>query len=171
MSEFQIRPYAAQDDVDDQAVIELWTGERVLPLEEARRRITEVLLVATTGTGELAAITTAYLDRHPHVEMDLWHIRAFVATPYRRTALATTIAVATRVHLRQAWLDGDRQADGIVMEIENAALRRAFPWAHWPDMDFLFVGRAPTGFPIYVHYFPGAVAPPPRPGAAAQGTQ
>jgi hypothetical protein len=169
LSEFRIEPFAGQDLVDDQAVIELWTGEGVLGLEEARRRVRELALVATTAAGELAAVTTAYLAVHPHLDMRLWHLRAFVAEPYRRTTLGTTIAVQTRVHHQRLWAAGDRRGDGLVMEIENPILRRVFPWAHWPEMDFLFVGRAPTGAPIYAHYFQGALAPP-LPGAA-QGTQ
>jgi hypothetical protein len=159
LPDFTIAPYAEQDAVDEQAVIELWTGEGVLGLEEARRRVGELRLIATTETGELAGITTTYLAHHPHVDMTLWHLRAFVAAPYRRTALATLIAVETRAHHQRRWAEGDRRGDGLVMEIENPLLRQAFPWAWWPQMDFLFVGFAPSGAPIYVHYFRGARAP------------
>ena len=51
--------------------------------EEARRRLSEVLLVATTDSGKLVVVSSAYIQHNPQLRMDLWYYRAFVARAVR----------------------------------------------------------------------------------------
>lgn len=163
MSGYRIEPFADQTRVDEQAIVELWTGERILPLEEARRRVAEVLLVGTVeGSDEPVGISSVYLARHPQLQLDLWHQRGFVTAEHRRTRLATDMALGVRDLLRERWASGDRRAAGIVMEVEHEGLKREWPIAHWYWVDYLYVGDTPAGSRIYVHYFPGALAPEPQ---------
>jgi hypothetical protein len=161
---FTIEPWADQDRWTDQDVIELWTGERVLPLEEARRRVAELTVVATAEDGTLGGVSTAYLARQPQLGMDLWHSRAFVAPAHRRTHVGTEMTIGARDLLRGRWDAGDRSAAGIVLEVEYRPLFVAYPEAHWWWIDFVYVGHTAAGARIFVHYFPGAVAPPPGQG-------
>jgi hypothetical protein len=50
------------------------------------------------------------------------------------------------------------------MEVEHEGLKRDWPIAHWFWVDYLYVGDLPNGSRVYVHYFPGALAPLPGQG-------
>jgi hypothetical protein len=154
--------YAEQDQVTPRNVIELWTGEAGLDLEEAERRVAEVLLVATDAGGNLAAICTTYLQRNEQLRADMWYLRVFVAASHRRSGLALELALVARDHLSARFTSGeDRSAPGIIFEIESPILKRHFPDAVWPRTQFTFIGETSHGHHVRVYYFPGALAPEP----------
>jgi hypothetical protein len=159
---YHVVPFAAQDEVGPDDLIALWTGEGVLPEAEARRRVDEVLLVAVDDAGKLAGITTRYLQRNEQLRMDLWHIRAFTAEAYRKSSIATALAVRGREHLEEAFVSGrDTRAGGLLYEVESEILKRLFPNAVWKPADVLFIGENEQGAHVRVHFFPGALAPEP----------
>jgi hypothetical protein len=159
---YRIVPFAAQDEVGPDDVVALWTSEGVLPEAEARRRVEEVLLVAIGDDGRLAGITTRYLRRNEQLRMDLWHIRAFTAAAYRKSAIATALAVRGREYLEQRFVSGqDTRAAGLIYEVESELLKRLFPNAIWKPADVLFIGENAHGAHVRVHYFAGAIAPEP----------
>jgi len=58
--------------------------------EEAHRRLSEVLLVATTDSGKLVVVSSAYVQHNPQLRMDLWYYRAFVGRAHRKSNAAAT---------------------------------------------------------------------------------
>ena len=56
---------------------------------EARRRLSEVLLVATTDSRGLVGVSSAYVQHNPQLRMDLWYYRAFVARAHRKSNVAS----------------------------------------------------------------------------------
>jgi hypothetical protein len=121
-----------------------------------------VLFVAGDQEGRLAGVSTAYLARSDQLRAEMWHFRAFVAQAHRQSNIAVTLALTGRDHLKQRFASGaDRRGLGIIFEVENKGLQRAFPEAQWMPTDFLFIGEDARGAHVRVHYFPGALAPEP----------
>jgi hypothetical protein len=163
---YRIEPFAEQDAVSREDIVELWAREGVLGPEEAQRRVAEVLLVATDAGRRPVGVTTAYIERNEQLRMDLWYFRAFVAQAHRMSEIAVWLAVQGRQHLTARFVSGeDIRAPGAVYEVENAGLQSHFPQALWLPTDFLFIGESPLGAHVRVHYFAGARAPEPDQGS------
>ena len=162
MADARIHLFAGQDAVDAAAVTDLWTREAGLTKDEARRRIGEVLLVATDDAGALAGVSTVYLRQSEQLRMDLWHFRVFVAAAHRNGTLAVHLARHARDLLRARFVSGqDVRGAGMIFEVEHPGLRRRLDQAVWPRTDFAFIGLNARGAHVRVHYFPGALAPEP----------
>jgi hypothetical protein len=154
--------FAEQSAISADQVVELWTREAGLPPAEARRRISELLLVATRRGEGPVALTTAYLRHNEQLRMDVWYLRGFVARRHRGGALALGMARLSRDLLRDRFVSGaDTRGAGVLGEVQNEGLKRAFNQAVWPRLDLVFIGENARGDHVRVHPFPGAVAPPP----------
>jgi hypothetical protein len=161
-SDYRIELFASQAAVAEQHVIDLWVREGALNLPEARRRASEVLLVATDGNQHLAAVSTAFLGHSEQLRTDMWYTRVFVAEAHRRSHVAAALAQRARDHLARQFADGaDRRATGMIFEVASEVLKRFRPQAVWPYTDFVFVGENARGDHVRVYYFPGALAPDP----------
>jgi hypothetical protein len=161
-SGYRVVPFADQDTVGPDDVVALWIDEGVLPEAEARRRVDEVMFVATDDEGGLAGVSTRYLQRNEQLRMDLWYFRAFTARAHRKSSIATSLAVLGREYLEEGFVSGrDTRASGLIYQVENEGLKRYFPNAIWKPADVLFIGENERGAHVRVHFFPGAVAPEP----------
>ena len=159
---YRIELFAEQDAVGEGDVIDLWSRELPLSEAERNRRVHEVLLVATTGGGELAGVSSAYLKRNDQLGMDLWYYRAFVPDRHRQSNVAVNLALIGRDHLEERFVSGrDPRAGGMIYEVENEGLKRHFDEALWLPTDFTFIGENERGDHVRVRYFPGALAPEP----------
>lgn len=157
---YLVELFAEQSAIAKDDVVAFWIREEATPVEEAERRADEIHLVATTGDGELVAVSTAYLRVNPQLRMPLWHYRAFVARAHRMTTIAARISMIGRDHLQERFVDGvDRRCGGIVYEVENKPMRTHLNQAVWPRSDVTFVGINKRGAHTRVRYFPGALAP------------
>jgi hypothetical protein len=160
---YRIAPFAAQDEVDAAAVMAMWEREGALDAEERRRRVHEVLLVATTAEGELVGIATVYLGHVEQFGLDLWHFRTFVARSARLSSLALTLTNTTRELLSERFVSRqDLRGKGLFFELENKGLQQRFPHADWLWTAMIFVGVNARGDHLRVHWFPGAEAPAPQ---------
>src|SRR3954469_25022299 len=150
-------PFDQQDEVSTEDVIELWTREGAMPEDEARRRVGEVVAVATKD-GRLVAVATAYLEHNAQLRMDLWYFRAFVASDHRTGRVGSSLAIVARDHLQQRFAGGgDMRASGIVYEVENEGLKQYGDFGYWSPTDSFFIGENDRGDHVRVHYFPGAL--------------
>ncbi len=166
MSEYELkREYAIETLADSPAseddVIELWMTQAGLDEEEARRRLPEVVRVATDAEGELCGISTAYVMVSPQLGLPMWHIRAFVADEHRAGNLASNLLLAVRLYAIDEFQSGRRpDVPGAVVEVENMMIEQRFPQAIWPYNEFVFIGVTPTGAHLRVFWFDGARVPP-----------
>jgi hypothetical protein len=161
MPEPVVERFDAQDAVTADAVVEMWVNAGVLDREEAERRVDEVHLIARTGSQPLG-VGTAYLAFQPQLRMELWHYRAFVAGEHRLGGLTWQLAIRGRVDLSERYVAGiDTRAPGLIYEVENQGLKRRFPEAYWAPTAMTYVGVNARGQDVRVHWFPGALAPPP----------
>ena len=158
---FDIRPFAGHPRVTEEDVLALWAREGALSGQEARERVSQVVLAATGEAGELVGVSTAWLRRNEQLWMEMWHYRVFVGAAHRQSHLAVALTLATREHLKERFVSGeDTRAGGIAMAIQNPVLRRLDD-AIWKATDFAFFGVNSRNDPLRVHYFPGAKAPGP----------
>jgi hypothetical protein len=158
---YLIEPLSQSDRVTNDDVLALWAAEGIVPEDEARRRVHEVLMAAIDQETGLAGVSTVYLQRNAQLGMDLWHYRTYVGPAHRHGQLAIQLLWHSRDHLKERYLSGeDTRASGMVMEVENQGLRMYFNKAYWLYSDFTFIGENERGDHVRVHYFPGAEAPP-----------
>lgn len=159
---YRIDVFSQQSAVSTEAIIDIWTREGGLSTDEARRRIDEMMLVAVGPRGELAGISTSYLEFNHQLHAELWYVRAFVPAAHRKSRVAVSLAVIGRQHLVERYVSGeDPRGIGIIYEVEHEGLKRHFPLALWLPADFIFIGENAKGDHVRVHYFPGALAPEP----------
>jgi hypothetical protein len=159
---YRIEPFDRQTAVTAEDVVEVWVSEARIPQPEAKRRVSELLLVAIDPRGSLAGLSTAYLAYNHQLRAEMWHYRTFVREAYRRSNLAVALIVLARDHLIERFVSGeDRRGLGIIFELENEGLKRIFPKGIWYESDFLFIGENPYGAHVRVRYFPGVHAPEP----------
>lgn len=143
-------------------VVEMWVTEAGLDRAEAERRVSELVLIARDGSDRPVGAATAYLERNDQLQADMWYFRAFVTEAHRHSMVAVALACNGRDLLIERYESGaDRRGLGVIYEVENPGLRRAFPRGHWMPTDFLFIGENRYGAHVRVHYFPGVTAPDP----------
>jgi hypothetical protein len=120
--------------------------------------------VASDAQGSLAGVATAYLARNEQLGADMWHLRAMVARAHRRSNIAVSLAVSGRERLVERFVSEEEPRGlGVIFEVENDGLKRAFPKGLWTPSDVLFIGESVRGAHVRVHYFPGVHAPEPEP--------
>jgi len=159
--DYRVVPFADSGITSDD-VLALWGRETGIPPEDARRRVHQVQLVAINKQGDLAGISTAYVQRNAQLRMDFWHYRTYVAVAERNHNLMGRLALAVRDHLEERFTSGeDATASGILMEVENEGLRTYFNRALWLPLGMFFVGDNENGAHVRVRYFPGARVPLP----------
>ena len=159
-SEHRIEPFAEQERVTGEDVVAFWTREGALAAPEARRRVAEILLVASDGAGRPVGVCTTVLRRIDQRGAEVWSTRVFVGAAHRRSRVALGLGLAARDTLARRFASGeDRRAIGVVFEVESEILKRFFPEAVWPRTGFAFIGETPAGSHVRVFYFPGAPAP------------
>lgn len=157
----RILRFAESEEVSEREVIEFWLAHNAMKKDEAQRRVSEVCMVAVTGSGELCGLTTAYLDYSPHLRARLWHVRGMVDPDQQGRNVAANLLIETTRFLEQEYTSGrDTRAPGILMVIQNHAIERRFPFAVWPEVWFAFVGVTPRGSHLRLHWFPGAEVMP-----------
>jgi hypothetical protein len=154
----------AGQSIDTDAVVELWTREGALPTEEARRRASEVLSVATDEEGVVVGVSTVYVARQPQLRMDLWQYRTFIAQDHRMSLLARRLLLHSQAHLEERFERGeDTRAGGMFFVLQNRGMQAKRTEAVWKLNHFAFVGEGRRGAHHRVYFFPSARVPgPPR---------
>lgn len=151
--------FGEQDRVTAQDVVDLWTGEGVLPPDEAQRRVEQVAIVAVQGD-RVVGVTTTYLGDSAQLGVPVHYGRGFVAASERRKATAGRLLIRLREHLEERFVTGrDTRAAALVLEVENPVLRTMLPEATWPGSDFTWIGTNERGDDVRVKWFPGARVP------------
>jgi hypothetical protein len=159
---YRIVRFADAESVEEGDVVEFWDREDAVPRDAARERLDEVAFVGLEEQDGLVAVSTVYLARNSRLGMDLWHYRTFVGRNHRRSALAENLTIRVTEHLREEFVSGrDRRAAGVFIRVENQILKTVKNEAVWPDTRYAFIGEDESGNHCRVHYFPGALAPPP----------
>lgn len=144
-------------------VLALWARESVVPPQEARRRVHQVLMVATEeATGELVGVSTSMLHRIQHLRLDLWYLRVFVVESARHGNVAAHLLDRCRMHHEAEFVSGqDLRGVGAMVDVQNQGVKRTQNQAIWRHTGLVFVGENARGDHVRVRYFPGALVPGP----------
>ena len=119
-------------------------------------------MVGIDPSNRVAAVSTTFLKHNEQLGMDLWHYRTFVAPDHRMENFSLQLMWRSRDHLRRRYESGeDTSGPGMIMEVENEFLKTYYNTGYWVISDFWFIGEAPNGAHVRVHYFPGATVPMP----------
>ena len=157
---YRVEPYAGDAEVANE-ILAMWARENaVRPEAEAQRRVHEALNVVRDRDTGVVAVSTAFVQRNPQLDMDLWYFRTFVSSAHRNTHIATQLTMHNRDLLERRFQSGeDTRAAGVAFELENPGMRKYINTAIWQPVDFIYIGDNDRGVPVRVHYFPGARVP------------
>jgi hypothetical protein len=118
VGDYAIHAFAETDAVTEADVLALWAREGAVPEDEARRRVSEVEMVATYE-GELVGIMSAYLARNEQLRIDAWHGRVFVADAHRKSHVAAHMTVPGRERVMARVARGEAPGVAWIVEVEN----------------------------------------------------
>ena len=161
-----LRLFEAGDTALADKVVEMWMQHGRMPEAEAKRRAEEIFAVAFGPDGAVAGVCTLYLRRTLELQVGLWFYRAFVVPDRRAASVGSGLGTLTMEVLERRFASGeDTRGSGLVMILENQALRAINPTAVWQDTVFslAYLGEDDRGHDIRLKWFPGATAPEPPP--------
>lgn len=158
---YRIHQFDPDGPIPPDHIIQLWIREAYMDDDEARRRIGEVIMVATSSGGEVVGVATAYPQRNEQLHLDLWYFRTFVAKGHRMTNIAVQLTLRTSQRLQHLHShDSAAEPAGVAIVVENEGLKRHLPGGLWPTTGFTYIGSNVRGDHVRVRYFPDALAPP-----------
>lgn len=155
-------PYAGQTRVGPDDVFALWTTSGGLSGSEARRRLSELVVVAIGPGDELLGASSAYVAYSERLRVNLWHVRVLVAERARLANTARRLSKLGCDILRERYVSGvETHALGALIEIENQEVREYMTAARLPATGYEYIGEDALGRHLRVIYFPGAELPAP----------
>lgn len=147
-------------------VVEFWIRCQALPVNSAEvgmNRANELVIVAQTDEGEIAAVSTAFRCQIDQLGFPCFHYRTFVAPEHRSLyALSLDLFHASYAVLNERFqANEDKDVLGIYLELQNEGLNRQFKYAVWEaeGMNVVYIGKSPQGRHRRVWYFDDAMVP------------
>jgi hypothetical protein len=144
-------------DEDREKVKILWRKYRALEAEShIEKRSREIVYVVKNTGDEAIAVSTARPVQAPFLNNHhFYEFRCFIDPSFRIPGLDSLLAVKTKTFLEQQ-KDSVTKFKGILMIIENEALRSQRTKAVWNASQMVFMGYNSKGHHIRVGYFKGA---------------
>lgn len=139
----------------------LWRDNRV-SVEESRAD--QAVCVVRGEDGALCGVATATVKVLPRLRQPMYYYRMFFSPLLRGHQQFLPVFQAAKRVLQDynAGLDKPESL-GLLLELENGKLGKAYPHAHEPAFDAIFIGYSPRGLQLRVSYFEDAVLLPPTP--------
>ncbi|MGH8213430.1 MAG: hypothetical protein ACREPP_09410 [Rhodanobacteraceae bacterium] len=159
------------DPAMGEAIRAFWLREQAnVEGERATQRLNEVVAHVLDANGELAGVSTATPQILPRLGQPLYYYRCFLGKKWRSSKLVRPLLRYT-----QNVLEGYARANGypcigVLLELENEGFADTLRWAHWPGIDFSYIGVSPRGLELRVWYFRGAKLKTPEEMAASVKT-
>lgn len=139
------------------AVKDLWRTYGALEgVSQPDARAEQIVFAVRNSSGEVVAVSTAsplqvsFLNNH-----FFYAFRCFVAPSSRMPGLDSAVAVRTKSLLEQHQEPGGK-FKGVLMVIENEAIKKLRTKAVWEASDMVFAGYTREGHHVRVGYFKGA---------------
>jgi hypothetical protein len=124
--------------------------------ERATQRLNEVVAHVLDANGELAAVSTATPKILPRLGQPMYYYRCFVGREWRSSKLVRPLLRYTQKVLEDYARANGYPCIGVLLELENEGFADTLRWAHWPGIDFSYIGVSPRGLELRVWYFRGA---------------
>ncbi|MCA9200804.1 MAG: hypothetical protein KDA87_24870 [Planctomycetales bacterium] len=159
---------AAQVQAD---VVKFWLAEGALTdVSQAEKRAAELLVVARSQTGEIAAVSTARRVLVPVLNRKCFYYRTYVGKSFRvtglgRNQLVWSVLTLSYAHLNRRFQEGfDAEFAGLYLEVESESIKRNRNELVWSDMgmNVVYIGTTPQGHHARVWYFTGSCVNPNR---------
>lgn len=151
----QAWPQISEQDGED--LLAFWKAHKAIPNEdEARRRLSQVVLLARDRDGAIAGVCTAYAATPPQLGQPIYFWRVFIAPAWRSSRLMFTLGSRSCSVLGDYARAHNYPCIGILVELENERFSEVGRQAVWPRPHFTYIGKSPRGLDVRVHYFKGA---------------
>mgnify|MGYP000005097280 FL=1 len=137
-------------------IVGMWLAADVLPPDEARRRVDEVVIAIRSPSGALAGVNTVYVQDVPGGAGPFYFYRTFVRPADRGVPGLTTAAFEAAVALLRPH-PHPRAPRGVVVIVENAKLARRGAVARMKRVGLHLVGRDAQGHDVWCLRFDGTV--------------
>lgn len=138
-------------------VEEMWRKYNAVEGEQMiATRAKQIVFVVKNQLGEVGGVSTARPVRVPFLNNHFFYeFRCFIAPNFRAPGLDSLLARKTKGYLEQQ-RESVSKFKGLVMIVENEALRNQRTKAVWPASGMVFAGYTSKGHHIRVGYFKGA---------------
>jgi hypothetical protein len=149
----------------EQELVAFWRDNNAIVDEaSAKQRAAQVVCVVRDKVGALCGVVTAAVKVLPRLRQPMYYYRMFFA----RTLRGQQQFLPTFQRAKQILQDYNAKLDkpeslGLLLELENEKLGKAYPHACEPDFDAIFIGYSPRGLQLRVSYFENAILQPPVP--------
>ncbi len=152
------RGWGELTSADSDDIVAFWVREKALPSEQlARQRVSQVVMFARDGDGEVAAVCTALPQNPPQLGQPVYFYRSFVAPDYRKTLLVYRLLKKAVRLLEEDARKHEWPCIGVLLELENQRFFEKGRMPVWPGIDFVYIGKSPRGLECRVHWFRDAV--------------
>ncbi len=120
------------------------------------RRAKQIVFVVKDQDGVVGGVSTARPVRATFLNNNYFYeFRCFIAPSFRAPGLDSLLARKTGDFL-ETQSDPEKKFKGMLMIVENEALREQRTKAIWPATGMVFIGYTPQGYPMRVAYFKDA---------------
>lgn len=151
------------DPATGDAIRAFWDREHAnVSGDEATRRLDEVVAHVVDENGELVAVATVAQKVLPRLGQPMYYYRCFVGQAWRSSKLVRPLLRHTQKVLEKYARANDYPCIGILLELENEGFADTLRWAHWPGVDYSYIGVSPRGLDLRVRYFRGALLKTPE---------
>lgn len=139
-------------------IVDFWLINGALKNREAAmQRVGQVAYIARASSGEIVAVTSAYLKENTQLNGSFYYLRAFVAEPARRSSVGIELLRKVQTYFESLYKEGMLSpAIGLFLEVENPLIKKSLNEAIWPDTNFVYIGSNTKGDHLRVYYFDGA---------------
>lgn len=150
-NKYRIIPvYGKTDEVQRQDILRFWARNRAIGNPaEARRRTRDVVLIIRDEAGEVAGVTSVYVDQFQGQRY--YYYRMFIEPGDRVYGMMSFATGATRNLLRD--LEVPDKPLGIVAITENVKLMRKGTRRQFERIGWEYVGKTENGLDIWKYDF------------------
>ena len=149
----QVTPALAEE------LVAFWqTNQAIANADEARQRALQAVCVLRDGDGAICGVATAVVKVTPRLRQPTYYYRIFLTRAVRGHDVFLPMVRQSKQALHEYNRGLERpESLGLLYEIENGKLGKAYPHAYEPSFDATFIGYSPRGKQLHVSYFSDAM--------------
>lgn len=147
----------------EQELLGFWGEHNAIADETlARRRAAQAVCIVRDQNGFVRGVATAVVRVLPRLRQPMYYFRMFFSPGLRGHRQFLPVFRSARAILQEHNASLERpESLGLLLELENDKLGKAYPRAHEPDFGAVFIGYSPRGLQLRVSYFDDAELLPP----------
>jgi len=140
-------------------LVAFWQGHKAIAsADEARQRAQQAVVTVRNEAGAICGVATAIIKVTPRLRQPTYYYRIFLAPAMRGHDVFLPMVRQSKQALHEYNRGLDRpESLGLLFEIENGKLGKAYPHAYEPTFDATFIGYSPRGKQLHVSYFSDAM--------------